>query len=99
LKVAQILAQEGAHVTAYEPFKPEANFDGFEIASTLGAVIEGAEGIILLVGHKQFQSLDPNDLRKLTTAMVAIDTVNSWQPDLWEAAGFCLFSLGKERKQ
>jgi UDP-N-acetyl-D-mannosaminuronic acid dehydrogenase len=98
VQVAQLLAHEGAYVTAYEPFQIEAHFDGFETSPSLRAVVEGAEGIILLVRHKQFQSLDPKELRKLTPAKVVIDTVNCWQPALWEAAGFQYYCLGKERK-
>jgi UDP-N-acetyl-D-mannosaminuronic acid dehydrogenase len=98
VEIAYLLAQAGAQVKAYEPTKPEARFDGFETTPSVEKATAGAQAVILLVGHKQLKGLDPKALRKLTAAAIAIDATNSWQPETWEAAGFQLFTLGKEKK-
>lgn len=98
VEAAQLLGKAGATVTAFEPFKPEAQFDGFTTTLTLSDALRGADMLILLVNHSQFRALDPQTVAALTPARVALDTVNAWKPDAWQAAGFTLLRLGVNRR-
>jgi UDP-N-acetyl-D-mannosaminuronic acid dehydrogenase len=93
-EVVHLLQKEGAHVKAWEPFKPDANLQGINIAASLDSAIHDADVLLLLVKHTQFTSLDPVEIASKTTARVAIDCVNGWDHNQWTEAGFNLLRLG-----
>ena len=53
-EVVQLLQQEGAKVKAWEPFKPEADMPGIDMASSLDDAIKEADAVILMVKHTEF---------------------------------------------
>jgi UDP-N-acetyl-D-mannosaminuronic acid dehydrogenase len=97
IEVANLLAQAGADVTAYEPYKPAASFDGFQTAASLEDALIDAQALALLVGHRQFRELNPLDIAKLSPGRIIIDTVNGWDPGAWRAAGFQVYRLGDNK--
>jgi UDP-N-acetyl-D-mannosaminuronic acid dehydrogenase len=94
IKVASLLAQAGASVTAYEPYKPGATFEDFQTAGSLAEAVKEAQALALLVGHRQFRQLKPEEVLELCPARSLIDAVDGWEPAVWKAAGFQLFRLG-----
>ena len=97
-EVVHLLQKEGAHVEAWEPFKPEAKMDGIYMASSLNAAINNADMILLLVKHTEFTSLRPEEIASLTKARIVVDTVNAWKADEWQKAGFQLVRLGVRKE-
>ncbi len=97
IEVVHLLAAAGAWVTAYEPFKPEAQVEGVQVALTLEAALEGVEALLLLVGHTSLQALKPAEVSAMTTARVAIDCVGGWAASDWRAAGFQFYRLGDRK--
>ncbi len=93
-EIVHLLQDAGAQVIAYEPFKPEASLRGIRMAPSLEQAIQDVEALLLLVNHTQFRQIDPHELRQITPASIAIDTVNGWQRSAWERAGFRLVRLG-----
>jgi UDP-N-acetyl-D-mannosaminuronic acid dehydrogenase len=93
-EVVHLLQQEGAQVKVWEPFKPEASLSGVDMASTLEAAILEADALLLLVNHTEFRALHPEDLISMTKARIAIDTVNGWDAEEWQKAGFQFVRLG-----
>lgn len=96
-EVADILQHEAAQVKAWEPFKPDANVKGVDMASSLEDAIKNADAIILLVKHTEFTTLNPNEIAQKTKARIVIDTVNGWNDEAWGSAGFTLFRLGNNK--
>jgi UDP-N-acetyl-D-mannosaminuronic acid dehydrogenase len=94
VEVAQLLGKKGMQVSAFEPFKPDAKFEGFETVSSLDQAIAKAEVILVLVGHTHFKNLNPKVIKKNTNASIIVDCVNSLDPKAWRAAGFQVFRLG-----
>jgi UDP-N-acetyl-D-mannosaminuronic acid dehydrogenase len=99
IEVARLLAQAGAVVRSYEPYKPDAALDGLRLAPTLEQALAGAELILLLVRHKPFLELDPLQVAALTQARLVVDAVNAWDLPSWEAAGFLVSRLGVRKPQ
>jgi UDP-N-acetyl-D-mannosaminuronic acid dehydrogenase len=97
IEVAQRLAQAGALVQAFEPYKPAAQVEGIAMQADLTAALDAADAILLLVQHQEFAALDPAAVARLTPARVAIDTRGAWQSAAWQAAGFTLHRLGDGR--
>jgi UDP-N-acetyl-D-mannosaminuronic acid dehydrogenase len=93
--IAHLLVNEGALVSTYEPFKPDFQVKGAVTAPTLEAAIKSADMLLLLVGHKQFKSLDPAKLARQTSARLVLDTVNGWDSQFWSEAGFQVKKLGR----
>ena len=95
VEVVHLLQIEGALVKAFEPFKPNNGLPGIDSAPTLEAALEGADAVLLLVGHTEFRALSPAQLASLTPARILVDTVNALAGRDWESAGFCLWRLGQ----
>jgi UDP-N-acetyl-D-mannosaminuronic acid dehydrogenase len=94
VEIAHMLAGQGALVKAYEPFKPEARYEGFDTVPALDDAIKGAEIIVVMVGHEFFRKLEPSQVAERTPARVVVDLRGIFSPETWQAAGFRLFQLG-----
>lgn len=94
IEVACLLEQAGAHVKAFEPYKPEEQFSGFSTVTSLDDALAGADIVVLLVGHKQFRELDARTVAELTPARVVVDAVNGWSGKNWDEPGFKFFRIG-----
>ena len=93
-EVVHLLQLEGALVKAWEPFKPDANLPGIDMASSLEDAIIDADAVILMVKHTEFSRLIPEEIVKKTKARIVIDTVNGWNGEAWKNAGFDVHVLG-----
>jgi UDP-N-acetyl-D-mannosaminuronic acid dehydrogenase len=98
-EVVHLLQGEGAQVKAWEPFKPDADMPGINMASSLEDAIKDADALILLVNHTEFRNFDLAELPKRTKARIAIDTVNGWKAEAWKNAGFTLIRLGDNKSK
>ncbi len=96
-EVVHLLQHEGAQVKAWEPFKPDADMPGIDMASSLEDAIKDADAIMLMVKHTVFSQLNPAEIVKKTKARIAIDTVNGWNSEVWKESGFQLFHLGDNK--
>lgn len=99
VEVAHKLAESGARVTAFEPFKPDFIVPRVLMATTLEEAVKQAEIIVLLVNHTEFKRIDPHDLVGITPARVILDTVGAWKPETWEVAGFNTHRLGVSKRE
>ena len=97
VEVVHLLQKKGAQVKAWEPFKPEANLPGIDMAASLEAAIQEADLILLLVKHTVFLQLDPQAITSKSSARVVLDCVNGWDVPTWESAGFKVSRLGMNR--
>jgi UDP-N-acetyl-D-mannosaminuronic acid dehydrogenase len=94
IEIAQLLAQAGALVSAYEPFKTDAQIPGVRMAPSLEAALVDADLIALLVRHKRLLELSPAEILRLSPARLVVDAVNGWNAPLWRSAGFSFHRLG-----
>jgi len=96
-EVVHLLQEEGAQVKVWEPFKPDAHMEGIDMALSLDSTIQNADAILLLVRHTEFVRFKPNDIALKTKARIAIDTVNAWDTNEWQKAGFQYHRLGVKK--
>jgi UDP-N-acetyl-D-mannosaminuronic acid dehydrogenase len=94
MEVVHLLQREGAQVKAWEPFKPDADLNGIEMANSLDAALKEADALLLLVRHTDFVHMKPEEIARKTRARLLIDTVNGWKANEWEQAGFQISRLG-----
>ena len=94
VEVIHLLQKEGASVLACEPFKPDANLPGITIASTFDEAIKEADALLFLVKHAEFVKLIPQEVALQTRARIGIDTINGWNTEQWQSAGFQIVKLG-----
>ena len=93
-EVVHLLQKEGAQVKAWEPFKPDADMKGIDMASSLDAALKDADAILLLVKHTEFINFKPDEIASRTKARILIDCVNAWHTIEWQKAGFQFHRLG-----
>lgn len=93
-EVVHLLQKEGARVKVWEPFKPDANIQGIDMATSLDSSIRDADAILLLVRHTEFVNLSPEKIAAITQSRILIDCVNGWNTDVWKIAGFKVHRLG-----
>jgi UDP-N-acetyl-D-mannosaminuronic acid dehydrogenase len=93
-EVVHLLQEEGAQVKVWEPFKPDAHMEGVNMVPSLESALAEADAILLLVRHTEFVRFKPNDIALKTKARIAIDTVNAWDTNEWQKAGFQYHRLG-----
>jgi UDP-N-acetyl-D-mannosaminuronic acid dehydrogenase len=94
LEIVRLLVEAGAQVAAHEPFKPDPQLAGIPSLATLEEALQGADLALLLVAHTPLKTLQPERAAALMRGRVAVDTVNGWSPQAWQAAGFHLYRLG-----
>ncbi len=94
IEIARRLVETGAHVCAYEPYKPDAQIPGVTVVSSLEAAMQAADLLALLVPHSPLLALSPHKAASLTPTRVVVDAVNGFPQAAWEAAGFEVFRLG-----
>jgi len=94
IEVTKLLAEAGAKVCAYEPYKLDADIPGVSTVATLEDAIGDADLLLLLVGHRELKELDPRRMQELTPARLAVDTVGGWDGQAWTKAGFKVIRLG-----
>jgi UDP-N-acetyl-D-mannosaminuronic acid dehydrogenase len=98
-EVVHLLQLAGAHVKAWEPFKPDADMKGIDMATSFDAAIQDADLILLLVKHTEFKNLIPTEVAPKTKARIIVDCVNSWDAVSWKNAGFTLYRLGVNKPE
>ncbi len=98
-EVVHLLQKAGAKVKAWEPFKPDADMKGIDMASSLHDAIKDADAILLLVNHTEFKKLNPIDIAQATNARLVIDCVHAWDAAEWQSAGFNLYLLGDSKSK
>ncbi len=94
VETARLLAKHGVRVVAFEPYRPDAQFEGFETSGSLEGALVDADLILILVGHKQFQELTPDYVKQISHARMIVDSVNIFPISIWQSAGFRLIRLG-----
>lgn len=97
VEVVNLLQSEGAQVKAWEPFKPDARVNGIHMATNLEDAILDADIVLLLVKHTEFVKLNPQEVASKTKARIAVDTVNTWNAEEWQKAGFLVYRLGDNK--
>jgi UDP-N-acetyl-D-mannosaminuronic acid dehydrogenase len=95
--VVRGLLEGGAEVKTWEPHEPEAVVEGARAATSLDDALRGAEAVVLLVDHSVLRDLDPAMAAAALSGRTAVDTRGVWSPEIWEAAGFRLTTLGVGR--
>jgi UDP-N-acetyl-D-mannosaminuronic acid dehydrogenase len=94
IEVVRLLQEQGAQVRAWEPFKPDADLAGIQMAADLDGALNDADLIILLVAHSEFAQLKPAEVAGKTRARLVVDAVNAWNAAEWREAGFEVTRLG-----
>jgi UDP-N-acetyl-D-mannosaminuronic acid dehydrogenase len=92
------LLAAGAHVTLHDPYVEHA--PGITLSPSIDETIRGADAVVVFAGHRQYRSLDPRQVKKLSGKKhpVVVDGRNLIDPDPWIAAGFVYKGIGRGDK-
>lgn len=99
VEIVEHLAQKGAVVKTYEPFKPDFPLQHAHMVNSVEEAVSGADILVLLVGHQQLKTMDPHTILEKTAARITLDTVNGWDQIAWQGAGFQTHRIGVSERQ
>ncbi len=93
VEVIKALKELGLECDAYDPWIKTKVFD-FQVQS-LNEALKDSSIIVILTGHEQFVSIEPELAKKIMKDYIMLDTKHSIDLSKWEKAGFKTFLLGK----
>ncbi|MEZ5336525.1 MAG: UDP binding domain-containing protein [Methanolobus sp.] len=93
-----IVIDAGAEIMVHDPHV--LNYPDVEIHKNMEEVISGSDVVVIFTGHKEYFSLKPEDVKKLTGQenTVIIDGRNVIDPDMFINAGFVYKGIGRGDK-
>lgn len=94
IEIANLLADQGFDLIAYEPYKPNGSFQKFKLAHSFQAAIVDSSIIVLLVGHNEFKTITPEYILAHSNAKMILDTVGIWSKYDWESYNIQYVLLG-----
>jgi len=98
LAVADLLAAEGAELTAYDPGCPAAVpglTDAVTVVDDPMRAAKDADALIVLTEWPEFRQLDWNALGGVVGRRVVVDSRNLLDPDVLRRAGFSWIGVGR----
>lgn len=94
IAVTKKLIQKGVNVIAYDPYVKSDALHSIKIETNITDVFQKADLLIILVGHNDFNELQPEDFIEMRSHKI-IDCCNVIQrKDKWEVSGISVYSLG-----
>jgi len=99
IEIVHHLREAGAEVRVFDPYVTKnGNLDGL-LVDSVEAAADGAEGLLLLVQHREFLKLDTARLASMMQRPFVFDTRNVLDHQKWQAAGFEVLVLGNNKVQ
>ena len=94
----ELLIDAGAEVRVHDPHVLQ--YPGVEISQDMDAVLDGVDAVVVFAGHRQYYSLEPQQLQELSgqTHLVIVDGRNVMEPDAFIDAGFVYKGIGRGDK-
>ena len=92
LDIVRGLSQAGAHVRAHDPVAPSV--PGAECGDDPYAILEGADGLLLVTEWNAFRSPDFERIRDLLKTKVVFDGRNIWERKFVESFGLSYYGIG-----
>jgi UDP-N-acetyl-D-mannosaminuronic acid dehydrogenase len=93
-----MVLEAGAELKVHDPHV--LNYPDVELLKDSNETIKGADAVVIFTGHKEYFSLKPEDIKKLTGKenTVIIDGRNVIDPDTFINAGFVYKGIGRGDK-
>jgi UDPglucose 6-dehydrogenase len=95
LAVAELLASEGAELTAYDPSVPAGSSGPVHVVDAPYLVAKDASAIVVLTEWPEFADLDWTRMAEEVSRPVIVDSRDLLPAEKVEAAGFRLIATGK----
>ncbi len=93
LEVIRQLLRKGYQVRACDPNVRGLSGESMPLVP-LQSALQGADCLLLLVDHRQFKELSPQDVGPLMRHKLIVDTRRCWQYREWKRADFKIIVLG-----
>jgi len=92
LEIVRGLSLAGAHVRAHDPVVHTAA--GIEVGDDPYAILEGADGLMLVTEWNAYRSPDFERIRDLMKTKVVFDGRNIWERRFVESFGLSYYGIG-----
>jgi len=99
IKVIHCLIDCGAQVQVYDPYvKHDVPGVNGITTQSIEEAVTGADAIIFLVGHREFETINPVEIASLVNSCFIFDACGFLDRNLWETVGFRLVVLGDKKQ-
>lgn len=95
LDVIHYMKELGLNVMAYDPHIKSNQIP--EQTQQIEEALQGAEAVVILTNHQQFEALDPSFVRSHVHTPLIIDAKNCLPHEKWRSEGFEVTVLGNEK--
>ena len=99
IPIVSRLAEEGAHVRAFDPVGMEAARsmlpDNVTFCRDTNDALDGADAVVILTEWNEFRALSPETLTARMKGRVILDLRNVFDPAAMGRAGFSYFGVGR----
>jgi UDP-N-acetyl-D-mannosaminuronic acid dehydrogenase len=94
-RLEELLHEQGYATRIFDPIATNYERPLFE---SLADACAGAHGLVLMVDHEAFRSIDPAVVGSYMKSRILIDTKAFYDERRWENAGFVVYTLGGKRR-
>jgi UDP-N-acetyl-D-mannosaminuronic acid dehydrogenase len=94
-RVEELLHERGYTTAVYDPV---AERYVHPLCSSLEEALQGADAIVVMVGHDAFAAIDPAAVAPLLRRRIVIDTRGFLDAERWIAAAYDVYTLGGRRR-
>ena len=91
-ELVSVLSRSGAVVTVHDP--NVGSFDP-ELSETIQDAIDGADLVVVMVGHDEYRSLEPSLIGSGMRTQSVLDTCNVLDREAWTRSGFGFHRYGE----
>jgi UDPglucose 6-dehydrogenase len=99
IAIANICAERGAAITAYDPAAiEEARHDlhtGITVSDSIESCLKGADAVLVATDWPEFTSLDASYISRTMSGTLFVDAVNAFHPALIHAADLVYIGVGR----
>ena len=92
VSVIRWLQSAGYEVRAYDPFVKNSSVQG--VVSSIDEAVTGADCLLLLTNHRQFETLSPVEIGSKMSHRNLVDTRKALSHNDWREANFNVYLLG-----
>ena len=95
-KLVALFEEHDYETAVYDPI---ARGFAHRLYPTLETAVDGADAVVLVVGHRIFKDVDPAAIAPLMRGRLLVDARNFFDAEVWSAAGFTVETLGDGRSR
>ena len=94
-QIIQILKENQAKITVYDPYYINSKIFGIKTSDNLVSSLEKCDGVVIATPHKEFYNLKPTFLKSKMKTPIVIDSKCNFNQQAAKEAGLIYRAIGR----